>query len=91
MIGEVAAQFNGVEKWSKPIKPPFSFNFAAMRPLIRQEPKGTVLIISPFNYPIWLSLGPVVCVPFFFPSFFPSFSKFQENNTSLSGRSYRGW
>jgi len=59
-IGEVAVQLNGVEKWSKPIKPPFSFNFAAMRPLIRQEAKGTVLIISPFNYPIWLSLGPVV-------------------------------
>ena len=62
MIGEIAEQVNSVDKWSKPVKPAFSFNFAAMRPLIRQEPKGTVLIISPFNYPIWLSLGPVVCV-----------------------------
>jgi len=59
-IGEVADQINGVEKWSKPIKPAFSFNFAAMRPIIRQEAKGTVLIISPFNYPIWLSIGPLV-------------------------------
>lgn len=32
-----------------------------MRPLIRKEPKGVVLIISPFNYPIFLALGPVVC------------------------------
>ena len=32
-----------------------------MRPLIRKEPKGVVLIISPFNYPVFLSLGPLVC------------------------------
>ena len=37
--------------------PLFSLNFAAMCPLIRHEAKGTVLIISPFNYPIWLSTG----------------------------------
>jgi aldehyde dehydrogenase (NAD+) len=62
-IGEVAEQINGVDKWSKPTKPPFSLNFAAMRPLIRHEAKGTVLIISPFNYPIWLSIGPLVRIP----------------------------
>ena len=32
-----------------------------MRPMIRKEPKGVVLIISPFNYPIFLTLGPLVC------------------------------
>lgn len=32
-----------------------------MRPLIRKEPKGVVLIISPFNYPVMLALGPLVC------------------------------
>lgn len=31
-----------------------------MRPVIYKVPKGVVLIISPFNYPIWLSLGPLV-------------------------------
>lgn len=62
-IGEVMEQLNGVDKWSKPTKPPFSLNFAAMRPLIRHEAKGTVLIISPFNYPIWLSIGPLVRIP----------------------------
>ena len=30
-----------------------------MNPVIRKEPKGTVLIISPFNFPMWLSLAPV--------------------------------
>ena len=32
-----------------------------MRPLIRKEPKGVVLIISPFNFPVILTLGPLVC------------------------------
>jgi len=58
-IGEIVEQLNGVDNWSKPTKPPFSLNFAAMRRLIRHEAKGTVLIISPFNYPIWLSIGPL--------------------------------
>jgi hypothetical protein len=48
--------YNGVAKWAKTESAPFSMNFAAMKPVIRKEPKGTVLIISPFNFPIWLSL-----------------------------------
>jgi aldehyde dehydrogenase (NAD+) len=59
-IGEVMTQLKGVDSWSKPSKPPFSINFAAMRPLIRKEAKGTILVISPFNYPMWLTLGPLV-------------------------------
>ncbi|KAF9471948.1 NAD-aldehyde dehydrogenase [Pholiota conissans] len=58
-ITEAVAQLKGVDKWAKPTKPPFSLNFSAMRPLIRKEPKGTVLVISPFNYPVWLTLGPL--------------------------------
>jgi aldehyde dehydrogenase (NAD+) len=61
-ITEAMAQLKNVDKWAKPSKPPFSLNFAALRPLIRKEPKGTVLIISPFNYPVWLLLGPLVCL-----------------------------
>ncbi|KAF9047744.1 Aldehyde/histidinol dehydrogenase [Panaeolus papilionaceus] len=30
-----------------------------MEPQIRKEPKGTVLIIAPFNYPVWLLLSPL--------------------------------
>ncbi|CAA7261174.1 unnamed protein product [Cyclocybe aegerita] len=58
-IGEAKTQWKNVETWAKPSKPPFNFNFFAMRPITRKEPKGTVLVISPFNYPVWLSLGPV--------------------------------
>ncbi|PPQ80870.1 hypothetical protein CVT25_001879 [Psilocybe cyanescens] len=58
-LGEAVTQLQNVDKWTKTTRPPFSFNFAAMRPLIRKEPKGTVLIISPFNYPVWLTLAPI--------------------------------
>ena len=32
-----------------------------MKPAIRKEPKGIVLIISPFNFPMLLTLGHLVC------------------------------
>lgn len=58
-INEIKQAYDGVAKWAKPESAPFSVNFAAMKPVIRKEPKGTVLVISPFNYPLWLSFGPV--------------------------------
>jgi aldehyde dehydrogenase (NAD+) len=61
LIGIMRA-YNGVAKWAKTESAPFSMSFAPLKPVIRKEPKGTVLIISPFNFPIWLSLPPVVRV-----------------------------
>ena len=62
-IGDIKDAYNNVEKWSKPEKAPFSLNFAAMRPVVFKEAKGAVLIISPFNYPLWLSLPLMVSNP----------------------------
>jgi hypothetical protein len=59
-IAEIKEAYNNVEKWSAPEAAPFNVNFFAMKPKIRKEPKGVVLIISPFNYPIWLTLPPLV-------------------------------
>lgn len=59
-IGEVKDTLSSFEKWTKPESAPFSLNFAAMRPVIRKEPKGLVLIISPFNYPIFLTIPLIV-------------------------------
>ncbi|KAF8609342.1 NAD-dependent aldehyde dehydrogenase [Ceratobasidium sp. AG-I] len=60
LVKETLEMYKSVEKWAKPEKAPFSLNFAAMKPVVRKEPKGVVLIISPFNYPIWLSLSPII-------------------------------
>lgn len=58
-LSEIYTAFKSVEKWSKPEKPPFSLQWSAMKPVIRKEPKGVILIISPFNFPVTLSLGPL--------------------------------
>ncbi|KAH7887098.1 Aldehyde/histidinol dehydrogenase [Phlebopus sp. FC_14] len=59
-ISDCKIAYDRVEKWARTEKAPFSINFAAMRPVIRKEPKGVVLSISPFNYPVWLALGPMI-------------------------------
>ncbi|EKM57674.1 uncharacterized protein PHACADRAFT_251452 [Phanerochaete carnosa HHB-10118-sp] len=56
-IGEAKDAYDNVAKWAKTEKARWTFNFFAMRPKIRKEPKGVVLIISPFNFPVLLLLG----------------------------------
>ncbi|KAI0064314.1 NAD-aldehyde dehydrogenase [Artomyces pyxidatus] len=58
-LAEAKEAYDSVGKWSKPERVHWSFNWFAMNPTIRKEAKGVVLIISPFNYPITLSLGPL--------------------------------
>ncbi len=61
-ITEILTQYNNVQKWSKPEKAPFSLNWTALHPVVKKEPKGTVLIINAFNYPIWLTFVPLVSI-----------------------------
>ncbi|THU84797.1 NAD-aldehyde dehydrogenase [Dendrothele bispora CBS 962.96] len=58
-IGEIYNYYKSVDKWAKPERAPFSLLWFPMRPTIYKEPKGVVLIIAPFNYPIFLSLLPL--------------------------------
>ncbi|KLO15667.1 aldehyde dehydrogenase, partial [Schizopora paradoxa] len=58
-VNDAVEAYNHVEHWSKTERAPFSMNYFPMGPKIRKEPKGVVLIISPFNYPAWLCLGPM--------------------------------
>ncbi|KAI1783576.1 NAD-aldehyde dehydrogenase [Ganoderma leucocontextum] len=57
---DVAKAYNAVEKWAAPKKAEFDLSFWAMGPKYRCEPKGVVLIISPFNGPVVLTLSPLV-------------------------------
>ncbi|OJA12078.1 hypothetical protein AZE42_02179 [Rhizopogon vesiculosus] len=59
-IADCKIAYDRVEKWARTEKAPFNINFFAFRPVIRKEPKGVVLSISPFNYPVWLALGPII-------------------------------
>ncbi|CAE6505027.1 unnamed protein product [Rhizoctonia solani] len=60
LVKESVDAYKSVDKWAQPDKAPFSLNFAAMKPVVRKEPKGVVLVISPFNYPVWLALSPAI-------------------------------
>lgn len=53
-LTELKDAYDNVEKWASPEKAPFSWLWFAMSPRTRKEPKGTVLIIGPFNYPVYL-------------------------------------
>ncbi|KAN0131957.1 Aldehyde/histidinol dehydrogenase [Lactarius tabidus] len=52
--------YHNVAKWSKPDRVAWSLNWFAMKPTIRKVPKGVVLIICPFNLPVFLLFGPLV-------------------------------
>ncbi|KAF9235550.1 NAD-dependent aldehyde dehydrogenase [Melanogaster broomeanus] len=58
-ISDCKIAYDRVDRWARTERAPFNINFAAFRPVIRKEPKGVVLSISPFNYPLWLALGPM--------------------------------
>lgn len=62
VITEIKKQYDNVEKWAKSDKPSFDFTWTAFRRAIAKEPKGTVLIINPFNYPVWLNFVPLVSI-----------------------------
>ena len=60
IIGEINYAINNLEKWVKPTKVPSSLvNFPSQN-YILNEPYGSALIISPWNYPVQLSLLPLV-------------------------------
>ncbi|CAK5277533.1 unnamed protein product [Mycena citricolor] len=58
-LAEIMEAHDNVESWAKPEKPPMTFNFVFMNPRVLKQPKGAVLIISPFNFPLWLLISPL--------------------------------
>jgi len=58
-VGEAVEAYKSVHKWTKPEYPPFDMTYGPMRPKVRKEPKGVVLIMGPFNFPIFCTFGPL--------------------------------
>lgn len=48
-----------LRQWMKPEKRPISILYQPAKARIMYQPKGVVGIISPWNYPVFLSLGPL--------------------------------
>ncbi|KAI1782099.1 Aldehyde/histidinol dehydrogenase [Ganoderma leucocontextum] len=57
---DVAKAYSSVNKWAAPKRAEFDLSWWFMGPKHRAEPKGVVLIISPFNCPVMLALSPLV-------------------------------
>ncbi|WLT33430.1 aldehyde dehydrogenase family protein [Geothrix sp. PMB-07] len=60
VISEIKDALRHLPRWMKPWKVATPVGFFGAASSIRHEPKGVVLIISPWNYPIYLTLGPLV-------------------------------
>ncbi|KAF9934718.1 Aldehyde dehydrogenase [Linnemannia zychae] len=58
---EVNDALNHLEEWAKDEKvTPALVNRVGVTCLKRKEPKGAALLISPWNYPVFLTIGPMV-------------------------------
>ncbi|KAJ1366758.1 hypothetical protein KIN20_027514 [Parelaphostrongylus tenuis] len=57
---EIDYMLDNLKKWSKPTMVQKTFATALDQPMIVRETLGVVLIISPWNYPIFLSLLPII-------------------------------
>jgi aldehyde dehydrogenase (NAD+) len=60
VISEIKEALRHLPRWMKPRRVPTPIGLMGSAGTIRHEPKGVVLIISPWNYPIYLTLGPLV-------------------------------
>ncbi|MCA1802271.1 MAG: aldehyde dehydrogenase family protein [Rhodothermaceae bacterium] len=60
VIHEINQAKKKIFRWTKPIKAKRSLIYFATKGYIRYEPKGAVLIISPWNFPLNLTLAPLV-------------------------------
>jgi aldehyde dehydrogenase (NAD+) len=59
-LTEINQALTNLEAWAKPRKVDAPVTMLGTRSVIRYEPKGVCLIISPWNYPFNLAIGPLV-------------------------------
>jgi aldehyde dehydrogenase (NAD+) len=60
VVSEIKDALRHLPRWMRPRKVATPIGFFGSASLVVHEPRGVVLIISPWNYPIYLTLGPLV-------------------------------
>ena len=60
VTSEINHAIKHIEGWMKPKKVPTPMTMLGSKSYVQYEPKGTTLIIAPWNYPFNLALGPLV-------------------------------
>jgi aldehyde dehydrogenase (NAD+) len=60
VLNEIKYALNKLEEWALPQKVDAPITMLGTRSFIQYEPRGVCLIISPWNYPFSLAVGPLV-------------------------------
>lgn len=60
VLSEITLAIRSLKKWMKPRRVRTAMSHFGSRGYVRHEPYGSVLIITPWNYPFMLSLIPIV-------------------------------
>jgi coniferyl-aldehyde dehydrogenase len=58
-LGGIKDALRNVDRWMRPEARSRTFNFWPARNRVYRQPKGVVLIIAPWNYPMQLAVGPL--------------------------------
>jgi aldehyde dehydrogenase (NAD+) len=59
-VGEAEYAIKHLKKWMRPTRTAVPLSLVGGRAAYHYEPLGTVLIIGPWNYPFYLTLGPMI-------------------------------
>jgi aldehyde dehydrogenase (NAD+) len=59
-VGEAEYALKHLKKWMKPVRTGVPLALMPGKAAYRYEPLGTVLVIGPWNYPFYLTLGPLI-------------------------------
>jgi aldehyde dehydrogenase (NAD+) len=60
VLNEIKYALNNLDDWTKPKKIDAPITMLGTRSYIQYEPRGVCLIISPWNYPFSLAVGPLI-------------------------------
>lgn len=60
ILKEIDTHINKLPQWAKPHRPWTDMRVFSAKPSVTKQPYGKVLIISPWNYPYYLSVVPIV-------------------------------
>lgn len=61
MINDCVEAIDNLDKWAKPETRWAGMSWATHKTTVRKEPKGTVLVLGAWNYPLSVQIGPVIC------------------------------
>ncbi|KAF1809234.1 aldehyde dehydrogenase [Eremomyces bilateralis CBS 781.70] len=61
VMNDIVFMQNNLEKWAKDESPPdIPLMNKGLKPRIRKDPLGTTLVIGAYNFPVQLSIGPLI-------------------------------